>query len=112
MMSAVPGRIRDNASSLLVALFVIVLVGGVALRVRYLQGEMMSRWSMTLDGGKLTTKATVDEWFAERSADGVALASSVAAHAVVPPYGSELPYGNVLRPVSRRGKFTGLWVLD
>lgn len=111
-MTSVRGRLRDNAPLLLLALFAIVVAGGVVFRVRYLQGEMLSRWGMTLEGGNLTTKATVDEWFADRSADATALASAVAAHAAVRAGDVARPYANVLEPVRRRGKFTGIWILD
>jgi PAS domain S-box-containing protein len=87
---------------------------GVFLRVRYLQREMLSRWHVALDGGVITTQATVDEWVTERKADAEALASSVALHAELPSSiaGSTGPFAQVLAPVARRGKFIGIWVLD
>ncbi|CAN5253305.1 hypothetical protein BH09GEM1_BH09GEM1_15860 [soil metagenome] len=95
-------------------LVVVAAVGtGVAMRVRYLQHEMMSRWHGALEGGALTTQATIDEWFVDRRTDGEALAASVAIHAEFPHAGdSTPPFSTVLAPVVRRGKFTDAWVLD
>ena len=86
---------------------------GVTMRVRYLRQEMMSRWHGALEGGALTTQATVDEWFADRIADAEALAASIAVHAAFPHSGdASPPFSTVLAPVVRRGKFTSAWVLD
>lgn len=95
---------------LLVAIAVLL---GATLRVRYLRREMLTRWRIALEGGALTTQATVDEWFGERQDDAQALAYNVAVHAVIASGddGSP-PFTNVLAPVARRGKFIGLWVVD
>lgn len=84
------------------------------MRVRYLQHEMLSRWHTALEGGAITTQATVDEWFAERRADAAELGASVIVHAGVSNDGgtASRPFAQVLAPVVRRGKFVGIWVLD
>ena len=107
-------RVRDRVSLSILLLLAVVLGGGVYLRVRYLQREMLTRWRQALDGGALTTQATLDEWFAERSADASALASNVAVHATVSNAGGDpaRPFAQVLAPIHRRGKFVGVWVLD
>ncbi len=95
-------------------LLLIVVGGGVALRVQYLRREMLGRWRAVLEGGAVTTQATVDEWFLERSGDAVGLAASVARHATsgaAAPTDTN-PFAEDLASVSRRGKFVALWVLD
>lgn len=92
---------------------VIVLLTGVALRVRYLQHEMLARWHASLDGGAATTQATLDEWFADRKADAEAFATTVSIHASVMSGGDGSPaFTNVLAPVLRRGKFVAAWIVD
>ncbi|MEO5815135.1 MAG: PAS domain S-box protein [Gemmatimonadaceae bacterium] len=88
--------------------------GGVLLRVRYLQREMLNRWHMALEGGAITTQATVDEWVTERRADAQALAASVSVHSGLPRVSGDTtpPFTQVLAPVTRRGKFIGLWIVD
>ena len=94
-------------------LLVVAAVGiGVTMRVRYLRGETMSRWHGVLEGGALTTQATVDEWFADRTADANALAASVAIHAFLREGDASAPFSTVLAPVVRRGKFTEVWIVD
>ena len=101
---------RRAAAFVLVA---IVVLSGAALRVRYLEHEMLSRWRGSLEGGAATAQATVDEWFADRKADAQALAVSVAVHAAFPQAGDGSPrFSSVLAPVARRGKFVGVWVVD
>ncbi|MEO8621232.1 MAG: PAS domain S-box protein [bacterium] len=101
---------RANLTVLLVG---IAVLSGVALRVRYLQHEMMTRWRGSLDGGAVTTQATVDEWFADRKADAEALAVSVALHAAFQRAGDgSPPFVTVLAPVTRREKFIDAWVVD
>src|SRR6185369_8898118 len=91
----------------------IAVLTGVTLRVRYLQHEMMTKWRGSLEGGALTTQATVDEWFADRKADAEALAVSVALHTAFPRAGDgSPPFVTVLAPVTRRQKFTDAWVVD
>ena len=99
--------------SLPIALVATAVAIGVAARVRFLRQEMMSRWHAALEGGAMTTQATVDEWFTDRSADAAALAASVAVHAAFPRAGDTAPpFSTVLAPVVRRGKFTDVWVID
>ncbi|MEP7000194.1 MAG: ATP-binding protein [bacterium] len=98
---------------LTIALVAIALLAGVIFRVRYLQHEMMTRWHGSLDGGALTTQATVDEWFADRKADAEAVAVTVAFHSTI-PRAADLspPFATVLAPVIRRQKFIDAWVVD
>ncbi|MDB4892276.1 MAG: sensor protein [Gemmatimonadetes bacterium] len=107
-------RKRDRTTLPLLLLLAFVVGGGVFLRVRYLQREMLSRWHVALDGGVITTQATVDEWVTERKGDAEALAASVALHAnlTASSGNSAGPFTQVLTPVARRGKFIGIWVLD
>ena len=107
-------RRRDRTTLPLLLLLALAIGGGVFLRVRHLQREMLARWQVALDGGVITTQATVDEWVAERKADAAALASSVSLHARLPSgIGTTAsPFEQVLAPVTRRGKFVGIWVLD
>ncbi len=107
-------RVKVALGRALPVLLVVAAVGiGATMRVRYLRHELMSRWYGALEGGALTTQATVDEWFADRKADADALAASVAIHAEFPRAGdSSPPFSTVLAPVVRRGKFTDVWVVD
>ena len=96
-----------------ILLGLIALFSGVALRVRYLQHEMLARWHASLEGGMATTQATVDEWFADRKADAEAFAATVSIHAAVVDGGDgSPPFTNVLAPVLRRGKFVAAWIVD
>ena len=93
---------RRAAAFVLVA---IVVLTGAALRVRYLEHEMLSRWRGSLEGGAATAQATVDEWFADRKADAQALAVSVAAHAAISRADDGSPrFSSVLAPVAHRAK--------
>jgi len=99
--------LRRSVPILLVATAVAI---GVATRVHFLRHEMMSRWRGTLDGGALTTQATVDEWFTERTAEAEALAASVAIHAAFNHVGDPSPpFLTVLAPIVRGRKFTEGW---
>ncbi|MEP6732647.1 MAG: PAS domain S-box protein [bacterium] len=114
MSTAPVTRQRDRVALPFLLLIAVVLGGGVFLRVRYLQREMLSRWNQALVGGALTTQATVDEWFTERRADAEALATTLAIHGALHNAGGDArrPFAQVLAPVTRRGRFIGLWVLD
>ena len=106
-------RFKGALRRALPVLLVVAAVGiGVTMRVRYLRHEMMSRWHDVLEGGALTTQATVDEWFADRKADADAMAASVAIHAFLRAGNSSAPFSRVLAPVVRRGKFTDVWIVD
>jgi two-component system cell cycle sensor histidine kinase/response regulator CckA len=114
MSKPTAARKRDRTTRPLLLLLAFAIGAGVFLRVRYLQREMLSRWHVALDGGVITTQATVDEWVAERKADAAALASSVSLHAALPVDAGDASsrFAQVLAPVTRRGKFVGIWVLD
>ena len=109
-------NVRDNwraRRAILILLGLIALFSGVALRVRYLQHEMLARGHASLEGGVATTQATIDEWFAERKADAEAFAATVSIHAAVVSGGDgSPPFTNVLAPVLRRGKFVAAWIVD
>ncbi|MES2178409.1 MAG: ATP-binding protein [Gemmatimonadota bacterium] len=95
----------------LLALLILIVGGGVFARVRYINGEMMRTWERVLEGGAVTTRATVDDWYLERSADVEALAATVAIHAAAPESGGA-PHSTLLAPIKRRGKFAGVWMVD
>ena len=104
---------RAMRRALPILLVVIAVLIGATLRVRYLQREMMTRWRGALQGGAITTQATVDEWFADRKADAEALAFNIAVHAAIASGdGGSPPFSDVLAPVVRRGKFVRVWVVD
>ena len=104
------GRLRRSLPALLV---IAIVALGVTARVRFLRREMMSRWHAALEGGALTTQATVDDWLSDRDADAEALATSVSIHAAFPHAGDSTPrFATVLAPIVRRAKFTDAWVVD
>ncbi|MEO8335957.1 MAG: PAS domain S-box protein [bacterium] len=113
MSSTTAVRNRDRTLLPFLLLVALAIGAGVFLRVRYLQREMLTRWHTALEGGAITTQATVDEWVAERRADAAALASTVSLHASLRD-GSDpaQPFARVLAPIARRQKFVGVWVLD
>ena len=104
------GRLWRSLPAILV---VAIVALGVTTRVRFLRREMMSRWHTALEGGALTTQATVDDWFSDRDADAEALATSISIHAAFPHAGDSTPrFATVLAPIVRRAKFTDAWVVD
>jgi PAS domain S-box-containing protein len=106
-------RDRDRLTLPVLALLAVIVGGGVYLRVQYLQGAMMGMWQRGLEGGAATTQATVDDWYAERSADAEGLAATIGLHASVAPtesaHGTALP--GLFASVNRRGKFVGVWLV-
>jgi len=112
-MSTTPVARRRNRTALtIVLLLAFAIGGGVLLRVRALQREMLTRWRAVLTGGAITTQRTVDEWVVERRADATELATTVSLHSVTRAESSGTTFAHVLAPVVRRGKFVGIWVLD
>lgn len=72
---------------------------GAAYRLRYLEREMLTRWQRSLEGGAITTRATVDEWFAGRLSEADAMAMAIDLR-MKSPAGEESvqSWSNVLRP--------------
>jgi PAS domain S-box-containing protein len=107
-------RARDRVTVPVLLILAAIVGLGVLLRVRYLGDEMMTRWRAVLEGGSLTTQATVDEWFEERTADASELAGSVAQRASLPRAAAEHapPLQSILSPLMRRGRFVRIWIVD
>jgi PAS domain S-box-containing protein len=83
------------------------------LRLDSLHRLTMTTWRATLEGGAVTTQATIDEWYAERTADAEELAESVGLRARMGGAVSEAAtYEQSLVPIERRGRVTGVWVVD
>lgn len=97
----------------LIVLFAAAVAVGVTYRVRYLEREMLTRWQRSLEGGAITTQATVDEWFADRLADADAMAMAVDLRTRSPAgEGSTQFLGDVLAPLTRRGHFISGWAVN
>jgi PAS domain S-box-containing protein len=88
------------------------LAAVIWFRVDSLRRLTMTTWHATLDGGAVTTQATIDEWFAERAADAEELAESVGLRARMGRAVDEArTYEQSLVPIERRGRVTGVWVV-
>lgn len=111
-MSPSRSRARDRVTVPVLLIVVAIVAVGVLFRVRFLEDEMMTRWRAVLEGGSLTTQATVDEWYGERVADAEALANSVGLHANVPHAELGPPLKTVFAPLMRRGRFVRVWIVD
>ena len=94
-----------------------VLIAGVAvLRLGQLERETLTRWGRTLRGGAVTTAQTIDDWFAERRSDAVALSQVVAVRSMDPATARNPNAARVLErqleALQRHGKYPGVWLYD
>ncbi|MDB4915589.1 MAG: sensor protein [Gemmatimonadetes bacterium] len=105
--------VRDRLILPVLALLAVVVGGGIFLRVQFLRGATMSTWHKVLDGGAATTQATLDDWYAERTADVEGLAATVSLHASVTAPGDAhgASLSTLFAPLARRGKFVGVWIV-
>lgn len=103
---------RGGTAALVGGTFLLVVL--VLLRLSALRAELFARWRGSLDGGAVTTRITVDEWFSDRRGDLEDLAASIVRHEGVLASGApgSSPYAELLAPVTHRGRFTGVRLVD
>ncbi|MBA3671871.1 MAG: PAS domain S-box protein [Gemmatimonadaceae bacterium] len=108
-------RARPRLSLVVGAMLLVALVVLVVSRIAFLHGETLRRWRASLEGGAVTTQATVDGWYGERVGDAEMLAASVALLdrvAGAPAANEPRPVERLLAPTLRRQNSLGGWVLD
>ena len=90
----------------------LLLAGSSWWRLRALERATMTGWRAALDGGVVTTRATIDDWYTERTDDAVALAENLSRHAGTISEPSGIAAVRMLLDASRRrGHYVGAWVL-
>ena len=91
----------------------VLLAAGTWLRLRALERDTLSGWRAALDGGAVTTRATIDDWYAERADDAQSLAGNLSRHAgTIGESSGGSAVSQLLAAARRRGRDVGTWILD
>jgi PAS domain S-box-containing protein len=103
---------RRATSGTLLALGVVVLAGGVWLRMDTMRRQQVGYWRAALAGGAITTQLTVDDWYGERVADAEGTAEAVLQRVQLGGGWNPRQLERQLLLAERRGRAVGVWIVD